>query len=143
MIVCVALDDNNGMMFNGRRQTKDRVLRECLLKECGSETLWMNAYSGKQFDVPLAENIVIDENFLDKALGDEYCFVEDASLKEHLHKINGIIVFRWNRVYPADKYFDICLTDKTWSKVSVTDFQGYSHNIITKEVWKRYEKENE
>ncbi len=31
MIVCVAVDDNRGMMFNNRRQSQDKILRKYLL----------------------------------------------------------------------------------------------------------------
>ena len=47
IIVCV--DNQNGMMFNHRRQSQDRVLRKRILELTGGEKLWMNAYSQKQF----------------------------------------------------------------------------------------------
>ena len=47
IIVCV--DNQNGMMFNHRRQSQDRVLRKRILELTGGKKLWMNAYSQKQF----------------------------------------------------------------------------------------------
>ena len=38
MIVCVVVDDNNGMSFNNRRQSQDRILRENILLECADKT---------------------------------------------------------------------------------------------------------
>ena len=49
MIVMVCVDDKNGMMFNKRRQSQDRVLRQHMLELAGDKKLWMNAYSRKQF----------------------------------------------------------------------------------------------
>lgn len=45
MIVMVCVDDKNGMMFNKRRQSQDRVLRQHMLELAGDKKLWMNAYS--------------------------------------------------------------------------------------------------
>ena len=39
IIVCV--DNQNGMMFNHRRQSQDRVLRKRILELTGGEKLWM------------------------------------------------------------------------------------------------------
>ena len=49
MIVIVALDDRGGMMFNHRRQSQDKVLRERVLKVTAGKKLWMNHYTEKQF----------------------------------------------------------------------------------------------
>ena len=36
------------MLFNRRRQSQDRLLREDLLREAGGGPLWKNGYSAKQ-----------------------------------------------------------------------------------------------
>ena len=133
MIVCVALDDNNGMLFNKRRQSKDRVLRERLLMECDGARLWMNEYTAKQFDGDIPANVMVDNDFLNKAGEEEYCFVENCPLKEAEAKIKKLIVFKWNRVYPADTRFDISLDG--WKLTETEEFVGSSHELITKEVW--------
>ena len=88
MILIVCVDDHNGMMFNHRRQSQDRVLRADILELTDGKKLWMNAYSRKQFAESDAEKIRVDETFLDAAGNGEFCFVE-----------NGIIprmcIFRW------------------------------------------------
>ena len=52
LIVC--LDDNKGMMFNNRRQSRVRVLIENVLELCKGEKLYTNEYSSKLFP----ENVV-------------------------------------------------------------------------------------
>ncbi|MCD8124484.1 MAG: ribonuclease Z, partial [Lachnospiraceae bacterium] len=49
MIVIVAVDDRGGMMFGSRRQSQDRVLRQRVLSLAEGRTVWMNAYTAKQF----------------------------------------------------------------------------------------------
>ena len=49
MIIIAAVDDRNGMMFNHRRQSQDKVLREKILSLTAGKLLWMDHYSAKQF----------------------------------------------------------------------------------------------
>ena len=132
MILIACVDDNLGMLFNNRRQSMDRVLRARLLKLCGAHKLWMNAYSRGQFNTD-AEGITVDENFMAKAGSGDYCFNENCSAAEYVNKFEKIILYKWNRVYPADLYFDIDLSN--WRLEQSRDFAGSSHDKITEEVY--------
>ena len=57
MILIVCVDDHNGMMFNHRRQSQDRVLRADILELTDGKKIWMNAYSRNQFAESDAEKI--------------------------------------------------------------------------------------
>lgn len=136
MKVIVMLDDASGMMFNKRRQSQDSVLRKDILSDSKDVTLWMNEYSSAQFTEDSA-NISVSEDFLSKASDIDYCFVENIHLSSYIEKVNEIVVYRWNRMYPSDFKFDIQLEEPMWSMVSTIDFVGSSHDKITKEVWMR------
>ena len=43
MIVAVCVDDKNGMMFNKRRQSQDRIQRQHLRKLAEGRMIWMKA----------------------------------------------------------------------------------------------------
>lgn len=137
MIIIVAVDDSNGMIFNGRRQSQDRVLRQRILDLTVGSRLWMNHYTQKQFADTNAPQLNIDEDFLSEAAPGEYCFVENVSVTPYEKWVEKIILFRWNRKYPSDFYFDIDMQGKEWHLESTEDFQGSSHNIITMEVYSR------
>ena len=49
MIIMLCVDDKDGMLFNRRRQSKDRVLYRHIVELAGSGRLWMSSYSQKQF----------------------------------------------------------------------------------------------
>ena len=49
MIAIVCLDDENGMLFNGRRQSRDRVVTERIALLAAGKKLWMNEYSAGLF----------------------------------------------------------------------------------------------
>ena len=130
MIVFVCVDERNGMMFNHRRLSQDRALRSDLLKLTVASRLWMNQYSRSQF--PEDASIQADENFLSLAGSDDYCFVEDQDLTPWKNKIKKIILFRWNRSYPADQYFNPHLLEGR-TLVFTEEFRGFSHEKITRE----------
>lgn len=79
----------------------------------------------------------IDDAFLQEAAQGEYCFVEDAPLAPFEKWIERIVIFRWNRTYPADRYFDLQLGSGQWHLVGTSEFAGHSHDLITMEVYER------
>ena len=68
MNVILCVDDNNGMMFNHRRQSRDCVIIEHIINLVGENKLWMNSYSSKLFDESCSFKIMIDENFIEDAI---------------------------------------------------------------------------
>ena len=133
MIVIACVDDKMGMMFNNRRQSRDRVLINRIEALTVSSVLWMSSYSQQLFPQTNAE---ISDTFMEKAANGEYCFVENACLTSYENEIEKIILFKWNRRYPADKFFDIDLS-KGWKLISVNEFAGSSHEKITMEVYEK------
>lgn len=140
MILCVCLDDNNGMTFNHRRQSQDRVQRERLLNMAVGHTLAMSPYTYKlyQLQLPVGVKLIVDEDFWSKAPEDAYCVVEATGALQHVDVIDKIIVYRWNRVYPADVHFDIKLHNNAdWQLCRTTIFPGSSHPEMVEEIWTR------
>ena len=132
MVLIVCIDDKGGMMFNNRRQSKDRLLRERILSLTENSKLWMNEYSAKQFE-EYSPQIVIDGDFLDKAGEKDYCFVENIRLASCTEKAHSVILYKWNRVYPSDAFFDMPLDG--YKLAQSTFFPGSSHEKITEEVY--------
>ena len=132
MILIACVDDRGGMLFNRRRQSQDRLLR--LLEEAGGRPVWLNPYSLKQFPDP-PENLRCAEDFFRRAGEGELCFFEDADPAPWLEAAEGVILYHWNRRYPADLYFPLPLAG--WTLVRREEFPGSSHERITKEVYTR------
>lgn len=137
LIVCI--DEKKGMMFNHRRQSQDRVLRDDIRKECQGSILRMNAYSAglfeKDADMENTVQIFISEDFLAQASEDDCCFVEDQDVSLWLEQADTVILYQWNRHYPADLYFTAELSEDTWQMERQEDFAGSSHEKITKTVY--------
>ena len=136
MILALCVDDKWGMTFNGRRQSMDRLLRADLLEEVGERPLWMSPYTARQFD-PLPSNIRVAEDFLRQAGENDVCFAEVPPLASVLKDTKGIILYRWNKVYPADTHLDFTPEEAGFILEKQVEFPGYSHILLTKEVYTR------
>ncbi len=130
MNIIVAIDKSNGMMFNNRRVSQDKEVTSKIIGLSQNSRLLMSEYSSKLFTE--YENIIITNNVLD-ANPEDYFFIEDLDIVEE--NIDELYIFNWNRDYPADKYFEIDLSN--YKKVSKEEIVGNSHKKITLTVFRR------
>ena len=137
MNIIVCLDDKNGLMFNKRRQSQDKVLRANIKELVKNKNLFMNEYSYKLYKDIDAGNINVCEDFLNECSDTDFCLVENIEVKNYINNINTLVVYKWNRLYPSDFYFDINLNTTSWKLLEVEEFQGSSHEKITNETYRR------
>lgn len=130
IIVCV--DKDNGMLFNNRRLSKDKILCEKILEITSSSKLLMNEYTKSLFEN--SENIIVDNNFLQNANSGDFCFIENIDINEYA-QIEQVYIFNWNRKYPADRFFNLNLSN--FKKIKTENFAGNSHEKITLEIYTR------
>lgn len=117
------VDDNLGMSFNNRRQSFDRYVIDDIKKICGDK-LYIDNCSSDLFDKTCL------------SLSDDcFYFYEFGNIDDFIDKIDIIILYKWNRVYPSDRFFPIDLSN--WRIISSTSFAGYSHEKITRAIYKR------
>ena len=133
MNACICVDKKNGMMFGGRRQSKDRVQRAEMLSMVGIRRLWVSSYSSSLFNN--CDNVVVDDDFPLKASRDDYCFIEDVTID--VGACDSVIIYNWNRFYPSDTSFNVDLVSLGFKMVSKRDFVGYSHERITEEIYRK------
>lgn len=133
MKVIVCLDNKEGMFFNNRRQSKDRLVIADISKEVGRKNLYLSPYSQNLF-AGESLSLKVSSDFLSQAGSEDYCFVENQALLPFKDAINTLIIYHWNRDYPADFYLDYHASLRQPVSVSVLDFPGYSHENITKEI---------
>lgn len=132
LIVC--LEEKNGMMFNKRRLSQDIAIREDIYNSLDGKNLIMNNYSFKMFQKDNNDkNIVVSED-LPADNNEDFQFIEDKQLSKYEDKIDKLIIYYWNRRYPSDLKFDINLSSGKWEVISETEFQGKSHEKITKKI---------
>lgn len=135
MTVIVCLDNANGMMFNHRRQSRDANVVKDILNTIKGTSLLIAPYSEPLFSQAEC-SVSISDSFLTDADANDYCFVENTSVDKFKEKISKLIIYKWNRDYPSDFYFDIDYAND-YKLETTLDFVGTSHEKITKEVYVR------
>lgn len=134
MILAFCVDDEYGMRFNRRRQSRDRAVCADLLTEAEGRSLWMAPESRPLFPKEAA-SICAAPDFLDRAGNRDLCFAEAPPLRPWLDRVNKLVIYHWNRRYPADEKLDFQPRSKGFRLDACRDFPGLSHASITKEVY--------
>lgn len=134
MIVIVCLDETGGMLFHHRRQSRDRAVTGKIQKLGKEKKLWMNSYSYSLYKGLENVEISVSEDFLSRVGEGELCLVETEQLKQVEEKIEELIVFRWDKKYPADFHLDLDLSK--WKRTGIEEFCGTSHEKIRLECYK-------
>lgn len=136
LIVCVSND--NGMMFNNRRQSRDQKLIQRILDITKDGDLVIHDYSQKLF--PEKSVCVSDYPCLTNC---DYAFVEDPKLIPIDMVFDAIFLCKWNRDYPSDAFFKLDMSK--YNLVLTEEFIGSSHDeiIIEKHERKRDMKNEE
>ncbi len=131
LVACI--DEKNGMAFNHRRQSRDRILIEDLVRHLDGEAIYTTAYSAKLFEGTAAKVEIAEAPA--ESCGEGYCFLETIDPILYADRADTLILYRWNRHYPADVFFGVSLS--AYRLILTEEFAGSSHEKITKEVWKR------
>ena len=133
--VAIALDDKNGMMFNNRRQSRDKLL----IKDLCDKTegfIYISAYSALLFEDFKDRIKIVDDPVLECPSG-ALAFVECHKLSAFTDDIDELIVYCWNKVYPSDVKLDIDINASGFKMYAKYEFAGNSHDKITKGVYKK------
>jgi len=135
MTVIFCLDDNRGMLFNNRRLSRDAMVFEDI-KTYLKGALQINEFSEKLV-ASSGINYELFKNFVTKPDFETIYYIENISVKEHLDKIDRIIVYWWNRKYPSDVVLDFDPNEFGYNSTSIYEFSGKSHEKITREIFER------
>lgn len=81
-------------------------------------------------------SILTSEDFLAQAAPGEFCFLEDRPIRPFLDRVESMVLYHWNRRYPADLFLDLDPAALGWSLLGREEFPGSSHKKITKEVYR-------
>ena len=149
MNVIICLDDKNGVSFNRRRQSRDRGVAQDILNMAEDHCVYIKPYSSILFEEILNEEkkntgqeklertnikmaeVKTTEDFA-QAEKEDYVFLECADAKTLPEQMHRLIVYRWNRVYPADIHFEF---PENYRQTQTEEFPGFSHEKITKEIY--------
>lgn len=132
MTVIVCLDTKGGMTFNNRRQSRDTRVTEDVKRICDGKRLLISPFSEKMLATSGIETTVLEDPLGEAKAGDTV-FVENLPVAPYIDRTERIIVYNWNRSYPADRHFDVNMGACGFKLQSTREFVGSSHEKITRE----------
>ena len=136
MTVFVCVSDGGGMTFAGRRVSRDARVIDDITALSSEGGLFISQYSSKLFPKG-TPNITIVKSPLDSAEHGEFVFAENFPLAPYADKISRLIIYHWNRRYPFDTRLDLSPRELGMKLFETDEFQGKSHDRITREIWVR------
>ena len=128
MTIILCLDDKNGLSFNNRRQSRDKILIENIIQ---NDSVYILEHSACLF----AEHSVNKMNNVSDLPNDALYFHEITDPKNIIDQFDTVIIYRWNRHYPSDVKFEFTMNN--YKKIYEEEFVGFSHDKITKEVYEK------
>ncbi len=131
MNVIICLDDNNGMLFNNRRQSRDKAVLSDIFNDLKDEKLFITKFSEKLM-AECCDKVVICDDTATLENG-QWFFCENVDLTTFVDKIEKLVVYKWNRVYPSD--FTCNLDFSLFNLESECELMGNSHPVITKQIF--------
>ena len=135
MTIYVCLDDRNGMLFNNRRQSRDAAVLADIQANIPAE-LTIDPFSEKLIQEAQIPYMFAPED--SAALSaDAHFFVECRNTADMVSAAFMVVIYRWNRHYPADTRWNIDLAAAGFTLRETIEFTGKSHEKITKEVYTR------
>lgn len=133
LTVVLTVDDAMGLAFNNRRQSRDRNLIEDLMSEINGP-VYVTGYSMPLFE-KFADRVYVAEDPIKSCPDGASCFLEMTDISCFTEIIDKLIIYKWNRLYPSDVRLSGSPLEHGFRLISATDFQGSSHEIITKEIY--------
>ncbi len=128
MTIYACLDDRMGLLFNHRRQSRDAAVLEDI----------RTSLPGQLTIDPFSEKLIREAGIpCVQKEPEEGChfFLENRPASSLLPLASKVVLYRWNRHYPADFRWDGDLSAFTLDHT--VEFPGRSHETITKEVYTR------
>lgn len=136
MTVIVCLSDGGGMLFGGRRNSRDKAVIADIARLCSGDALFVGNISESLFLESDASVISVSDPLASAEEGD-FAFIEDRRILPYEHKISKLVIYRWNRKYPFDFSLDATPEDMGMTLLESFDFKGNAHEKITREIWRK------
>lgn len=134
MTVVVCTDSRGGMLFMGRRVSRDREMIRDLM------TLTPSVLCQPRSEKYLATTKLsfrVEEDPLGVAKEEDFCFIEEPPLAPYLDRIDRLIVYSWGVAYPFDRALDIDPRGGLFRRTDCCEFVGHSHTLIKREIFEK------
>lgn len=134
MTVIVCTGNRGGMLFLGRRVSRDRAILSDIASLEGR--LLCHPFSEKYLR-GAGLDPVVDEALLEHAKAGDLCFIESLPLLPHAARIDRLIRYTFDKRYPFDFSLDLDPAAAGLRLTATEEFKGHAHDTIKKEIFER------
>ena len=139
MTLIVMVDDGFGLAFGAKRQSRDRELVRDAVGLASGRKILAREYSRLIFDEAgiKSDAVVFCDEPTKAAKKDDLVFLELMVKKSELDLAEQIVIYAWNRRYPATAKLDMGYIEANFKLKDEYEFVGNSHEKITRRTYKR------
>lgn len=139
MTLIVTVDDGFGLAFGAKRQSRDRELVRDAVGLASGRKILAREYSRLIFDEAgiKSDAVAFCDEPTKAAKKDDLVLLELAVKKSELDLAEQIIIYAWNRRYPATAKLDMGYIEANFKLKDEYEFVGNSHEKITRRTYKR------
>ena len=134
MTVIVCIGSRGEMLFGGRRVSRDAHILSDIESTVGH---FIAAPFSEKYLAAAGLSFTVLDRPLENAKDDDILLIEEPPLAPYRDRIDRMIVYNFKETYPLDKTLDISPTELGLHSVSITEFEGKAHKLITKEIFER------
>lgn len=126
MNAIAVIDSCNGLAFNDRPQSRDRVLMERIARLTDDAPIQAEGHFARMLEsygfqcLPYAQCLQPGE----------WVWLDHDPSAQEIEQIDKLIVARFRNIYPADMWFTLEPQKPEWKKMSRQIFAGSSHDKI-------------
>ena len=150
MTIIACVDLRMGLSFNGKRQTRDKLVVKHILNNCDPKLgLTVTPRSGryimdsmKSLDEELTIPLHIVPELTPKNAQSSDVFIETGtpdSISELLDMADHVILYVWNTTYLYTEQFPDIQNQSVWTLTHAELMEGSSHDEITIQLYERNE----
>ena len=150
MTIIACVDLRMGLSFNGKRQTRDKLVVKHMLNNCDPKLgLTVTPRSGryimdsmKSLDEELTIPLHIVPELTPKNAQSSDVFIETGtpdSISELLDMADHVILYVWNTTYLYTEQFPDIQNQSVWTLTHAELMEGSSHDEITIQLYERNE----
>lgn len=139
MTIIVCIDECFGIAFGKKRQSRDRFLTRDAVEFAKNRRIVASPYSRLLFEEAEVDTdgIYFCDEPMKEAKDGDVIFLELAAPDAEIKKANEIVVYNWNRRYPATVKLNADVLKACFELKETFEFIGNSHEKLTRSLYKR------
>lgn len=139
MTLVLTVDERGGIAFGNKRQSRDKALTKDIFNLKKGARILAREYSRLIFDEarPIPYEPIFTSDPVKEAKSGDVVLLELEASRDTIEEAEEIFIYSWNRHYPSTAKLDMELIKEKFLLAEQVDFEGNSHENLTRFHYKR------